>query len=117
MKSNIAKAAVAAAIGLVTAISAAYGAPGDTRTAGTTTPGFKNTIMDMGQTSVDMAKDTWRFTGRVGRTVVDSPVIAYQVVRGERPLFPHEMASRNTGRHEQVALTGHRTPRHYDPPI
>ncbi len=55
--------------------------------------------------SKSFASATWDESKRIGRTVVDSPVIAYQVVRGERPLFTHSTPEQS--RREQVALTGH----------
>lgn len=73
-----------------------------------------------------IAASAWDESKRIGRTVVDSPVIAYEVVRGERPLFPQKTESREESRREQVALTGHRTKsrtemndssRHNEPPI
>jgi hypothetical protein len=89
MKSIIAKTAVAFAIGLITATSSANAA----------------FVQNVKNDSVRIASETWHGTVAVSRTVVHSPVIAYQAMKGERPLF-----SRNNERsHESVALTGHRT--------
>jgi len=102
MRSSTAKAVLALAIGLITATSAAYA---------------DSVFTDIGHGTATVAKNTWHGTEAVTRTVVYSPVIAYQVVRGQRPLFPHSTAARDQRHREQMALTGHRTPRHYDPPI
>jgi len=116
MKSSIAKALVATAIGLITATSAAYAGPG---------PRHETTMEKFERGTAHLARETWRDSKDVGRTVVHSPVIAWEVARGERPLFPHETAARQRDHREQIALTGHRAksraemnvPRHYDPPI
>lgn len=69
------------------------------------------------------ASDSWMESKKVARTVVDSPVIAYQAARGERPLFPNRTASHSQGTREQIALTGHRkdmksrSPSNEPPPI
>jgi len=112
MKSIIAKAALAIGIGLVTGTSAAYAGPAP-RTADPANEPHQETAI-----------------GRVVHTVVYSPVIAWEVMRGERPLFPHETAMGNQGGQEHrkgIALTGHtkgtksqtetKMPTHYDPPI
>lgn len=68
--------------------------------------------------SRSFAGATWDESKKIARTAVDSPVIAWQVVRGERPLFPRETASRDRGHREQIALGGHRkTSTHNEPPI
>jgi len=98
MKNSIIKAAVATAVGLITATSAAFAGPACHQTA----------MQKIERGTTDMAHLTWRDSKRVARTVVHSPVIAYQVVRGDRPLFPRETASRGQGHREQIALAGHR---------
>jgi hypothetical protein len=148
MKSILIKTAAIAAIGLIAATSAARAAPmnsdssdqqgsvpqkveqGAAHVAKTTYHGAKRIARDTVhgsrhiahatvRDSRDFAQSSWDMSKRIGRTVVDSPVIAYHVVRGDRPLFTHE---RRSGR-EQVALTGHRTmeksdaARHNEPPI
>ena len=98
MKNSIIKAALAIGIGLATATSSAFAGPGP-----------RDVFTDIKDGSVRFAKNTWEVTKDVSRTVVHSPVIAYQVARGERPLFTHETASRDSGRREQIALAGHRS--------
>ena len=139
MKSSIVKASVATAIVLITGTSAAFAgpAPRDESAANTSPPQQKTTMEKIGRGTAHLARTTWRDSRqvaattvsdskgfadatwdgskKVARTVVHSPVIAYEVVRGERPVFPHQTA----------ALTGHRAksrtetnvPTHYDPPI
>jgi hypothetical protein len=102
MKSSTAKITLALAVGLITAAGAARA---------------DNVFTDIGHGTAYAAKSTWHFSKDAANTVVHSPVIAYEVVRGERPLFPHNTAARDQRSREQMALTGHRTPRHYDPPI
>jgi hypothetical protein len=97
MKNSIAKAALAIGIGLATATSSAFAGPGPR----------DSVFTEIKDGSVHFAKNTWEVTKDVSRTVVHSPVIAYQVARGERPLFTHETASREDGRRQQIALTGH----------
>jgi hypothetical protein len=73
-----------------------------------------------------VAAKTWDGTKDVARTVVHSPVIAWQVMRGERPLFTTARAGQQPAR-QQMALTGHRannaqsqtgtSAKHYEPPI
>ena len=138
MKSSIANAIAATAIGLITATSAGYASdqPGQESTMGrieqgtahvarTTWRDSKGVARTTASGSKGFAAATWDGSKRVARTAIDSPVIAWQVVRGERPLFPHETAARQRDHREQIALTGHRAksraemnvPRHYDPPI
>ena len=127
MISNTAKIALALAIGLATATSAAYAGPAQTHMDNGAQPAQDNVFRDMANTSVHLARETWHGSERVADTVVHSPVIAFQAIRGERPLVSHETAAQNTGHREQIALTGHRkdtpsktdksVPRHYDPPI
>ncbi len=95
MKSSTAKAALALAIGLITATSAARA----------------DVFRDMGHDTAYAAKGTWHFTTDVARTVVYSPVIAYQVARGERSLFPQDARARDQHR-EQIALAGRHAPGH-----
>jgi hypothetical protein len=135
MKSSIAKAIAATAIGLITATSAGYASdqPGRGSTMGrieqgtahvarTTWRDSKGVARTTVSDSKGFAAATWDGSKRVARTAIDSPVIAWQVVRGERPLFPHETAARGQGRREQIALTGHRSTSHKEmsegrPPI
>ena len=117
MKSSTAKVTLALAIGLITATSAAYAGPAQTHLGSTTPPPYDSTLNDIARAPFHLARETWRVTESVATTVGHSPVIAYQVIRGERPLFPQETASRDSGHREQIALTGHKTPSHYDPPI
>jgi hypothetical protein len=113
---TIAKAAVAAAIVLYAASSAAYA---DQAGMGTQ-PRHESNMGKIEQGARNAARDTWQETVKVTRSVVDSPVTAYHVVRGDRPLFTHNNM-RDTDRRQGVALTGHRTEKqpqqHYDPPI
>lgn len=124
MKRTITKAALAALICLITAATAAYATPSQTASGNTPNSGHETALDKIGHGTADLAKGTWAVT----RTIVYSPVIAWQVMRGERPLFPHETASRGSASHstashstashstasrekghrEQVALTGHR---------
>ncbi|HEX4084757.1 MAG TPA: hypothetical protein VHY22_07600 [Chthoniobacteraceae bacterium] len=88
-----------ALIGLMALSSAAY--------AGA----IRDTASEAKNKSLDFAQATWMETKRVTRTVVDSPVIAYHVVRGDRPLFTHDSTHR-----ESMALAGHRVePRNQKP--
>jgi hypothetical protein len=97
MQSSTAKAALALAICLITATSAARA---------------DSVFTDIGHGTARVAKDTWHGTEAVTRTVVYSPVIAYQVARGERPLFPQDTATRDRRHREQIALGGHRAEGH-----
>ena len=135
MKNSIAKAIAATAIGLITATSAAYASDqttqestmgrieqGTAHVARTTWRDSKSVARTTVSDSKGFAAATWDASKRVAGTVIDSPVIAWQVVRGERPLFPHETASRGEGHREQIALTGHRATSHKEmsesrPPI
>ena len=114
---SITKVVIAASIGLIAATSAAYAGP----SAHCQNAPRHETAMeriDLGTRHV--ASETWLESKKVGRTLVNSSVIAYQVARGDRALFPRETSHR-----EGIALTGHRAkaraemnaPRHYDPPI
>jgi len=148
MKSIIIKARAAIAIGLITATTAATATPdvssnnsspaaqqapmhkvvhGTATVAKTTWHGTRQVDGTTMHQSKGMAQATWDESRKVARTVVYSPVIGYEVMRGERPLFPHYTASREQGRREQIALTGHRTdqksrtesdaPKQAEPPI
>jgi hypothetical protein len=75
--------------------------------AKTTWHGSKMVARTAVHDSKGIAQSAWDGSKRAARTVVYSPVIAYEVVRGERPLFPHYAAS-HQGSRQQIALTGHR---------
>jgi hypothetical protein len=90
MKSTITKTTVALAIGLVAASSAVR--------ADSFFERVKNGTMNA-------AADTWDGSKAVARSIVRAPQTAYQVARGDRPLFLH----REVPGREQMALTGHRT--------
>ena len=62
----------------------------------------RDTATEAKNKSMDFAQNSWMETKRVTHTVVDSPVIAYHVIRGDRPLFTHE------SNRQSMALTGHR---------
>jgi hypothetical protein len=148
MKRILIKTAAPVAIGLIGATSAARAAPmnsdsshqqesipqkveqgtahvakttyhGTARVAKNTYHGSRRIARTTVRDSRDFAQSSWDMSKRIGRTVIDSPVIAWHVVRGDRPLFTHE----NGTSREQVALTGHRTleksdaARHNEPPI
>ena len=94
MKSTITKITVALAIGLVAATTAAR--------ADSFFERVKNGTMNA-------AADTWDGSKAVARSIVHAPQTAYQVARGERPLFLHQANGR-----DQMALTGHQlAERHY----
>ncbi len=89
---------------------------GTSRVAHSTVRGSKRlahaTVRDSREVAHATVRDSRSFAGgawdeskRIARTVVYSPVIAYHVVRGDRPLFTRENASDN---HGQIALSGHR---------
>ena len=88
MKSIIPKAAIAAAIGLLTVTGAAQ--------AG-------QFMHDVVQAPVRVAQAGWHEAGRIGRTAVHTPVIAYRAIRGERPTDPYRHGS-----DPEVAMGGHR---------
>ncbi len=140
MKRIIIKTGAAVALGFLTSIGAASAmTAGSDMNSGDSTA-QPSTVQKIEHGSVHVAKTAYHDTGRVakttvhdtkgfaattwdeskmvGRTIVYSPVIAYEVIRGERPLFTH--ARTGDGR-EQMALSGHRRETsetvHNEPPI
>jgi hypothetical protein len=124
MKSIVIKAGAAIALGLITAATAASAETtvqkvenGTTHVAKTTYRDSKGLAKTTWTDSKSFAAVSWDESKKVGRTIVYSPVIAYDVMRGERPLFSHPQ-----DRRQQIALTGHSMksqsmPSHYEPPI
>lgn len=104
MKNSIKKAIAVTALGLIAATNASNAMPASRNDSD------RETSMGKIETgTAGFAKGTWRESKAIARTVVYSPVIAWQVIRGERPMFPRGTASSHKqDRHEQIALTGHR---------
>jgi uncharacterized membrane protein len=114
MKTTIVKAAVAAAAVLYAASSAAHA----DQTGMGTQPRHESGMAKIEQGTQDAARGTWQETVKVTRSIVYSPVTAYHIVRGDRPLFTHNNNMRDTDHREGVALTGHRPAWHGNsPPI
>jgi len=105
MKSILSKTIVVA--GLIAISGAAYG-----NQCNCHTKRHESAMTKMENGTATVAKGTWHESKLIANTAVRSPVIAYEVVRGERPLFPNETAWRNNNRRESIALTGH----HNEPP-
>ena len=90
MKNHIVKTSVTLAIGLLTATSAVRA---------------DSFFTDVRDGSERIARETWDGTKAVTRTIVHSPGLAYDAIRGR----PHDTVMREHRDGESVALTGHRT--------
>ena len=119
MKYTITKLAAVIGAGLIAGGSAAYAETAPESTMGKVDTGTSNVARetwggtrDVAHTTVkgsrSFASASWNESKKIGRTIVDSPVIAYQVARGERPLFTHDTASRERTDRQNMALTGHK---------